>query len=81
MASRSIIAKVLSLAAEDVLFREHVRARMGEALAQNGFVLADDEMAALRAILEPLHRLNDRAAAERIAALSRTYAGTGETNS
>lgn len=45
---------------------------MGFALAEEGFILSDDQMAVMRDFWETLSGLNERAAYERIAAKERS---------
>ena len=67
------VGRVLWRAAEDGEFRRRALANLGTALAEEGFILTDAEMAALRSCWEPLAGLAERAAYERIAALARGH--------
>lgn len=68
----SNIARALWKAAEDTEFRRRTLANLGMALAEEGFILTDAEIAVLRGYWEPLGHLSDRAAYERLMALARS---------
>ena len=67
------VRRALWQAAEDVNFRRRSLSNLGMALAEEGFILTDAEMSALRTLWEPLCELSERAASERIAALARFH--------
>lgn len=67
------IGKALWRAAEDAGFRSRTLHNLGAALAEEGFILSDEEMTTLRRYWEPLFGLPERAAYERIMALARMY--------
>jgi hypothetical protein len=66
----SIVERILRLAAERSDFRRRALRDLGLALAEEGFILTDAEMATMRDYFEPLRSLSDRASQERIAALA-----------
>lgn len=68
----SNIARALWKASEDPDFRHRTLANLGMALAEEGFILTDAEIAILRSYWEPLGHLSQRAAYERITALARS---------
>jgi hypothetical protein len=67
----AVIPTVLHLAAVNPVFRGRLMEQAGTALAEEGFILSDDEMYRLRGMIEPLAGLPERPLYERIAALSR----------
>ena len=69
----SSIRRALWKAAEDVEFRRRSLSNLGLALAEEGFILTDIEMAMIRNLWEPLQELSERAAYERITALARSH--------
>ena len=73
--AESVITRLLWRASVDREFRNRARQDLGFALAQEGFILSDDEMAYLREWWEGLHGLGDRAAQERITAQARRTTG------
>ena len=70
---RSLLARILRRAAADPEFRNRAIDNLGMALAQEGFLLSDEEMAQMRTWWEQMEGLTARGAAERIEALARTY--------
>lgn len=68
---KSIIPLVLHRAAADADFRGRLVRQLGSTLAEEGFILNDEEMRAIREMIEPLDGLTERVVYERIAALSR----------
>ncbi len=70
-AVKSIIPLILHRAASDADFRGRLVYCLGTTLAEEGFILDDEEMRAIREMIEPLAGLSDRLVYERIAALSR----------
>ena len=70
---REAVGRVLWRAAEDEDFRRRALRNLGTALAEDGFVLSDAEMALLREQWEMVRGLREREAFERIAALARSY--------
>ena len=68
---RSAISRILGRAALDAEFRQRTLENLGMALAQEGFLLTDGEMAEMRTWWEELQGLSPRSAAERIEALAR----------
>lgn len=68
----AVIPTVLHLAAVNPIFRGRLTQQLGTALAEEGFILNDDEMYRLRGLIEPLVGLPERSLYERIAALSRS---------
>ena len=56
---------------EDADFRRRSLHNLGMALAEEGFILSDAEMAQVRGFWEPLSGASERAAYERLAALAR----------
>ena len=71
--SGSIVGRILWLAVEDPGFRSRVLREYGTALAEEGFVLTDDEMSTVRECFDSLNRLPERRAIERINAMARSY--------
>ena len=69
----SVIGRALWRAAEDADFRRRALRDFGAALAEEGFILTDAEMAAWREFWEPLRALSERRAYERILAMARAY--------
>ncbi len=69
--AKSIIPVVLHCAASNADFRGRLVRCLGMALAEEGFVLTDDEMRIIREMIEPLEELPERVVYERVAALSR----------
>jgi hypothetical protein len=70
---RTTVARVLWRAAGDEEFRSRTIENLGLALAQEGFILNDGEMALVRTWWEELQCLTARGAAERIQALARAH--------
>ncbi len=70
---RSIVGRILWRAATDEEFRSRAIENLGMALAQEGFLLSDPEMALLRTSWDEIQSLSSRRAAERIQALARSY--------
>ncbi len=70
---RSTVGRILLRAAADEDFRTRMIDNLGMALAQEGFILSDPEMAEIRGWWEEMHGMSARAVAERIQALARTY--------
>ena len=70
---RSIVGRILWRAASDEEFRNRAIENLGIALAQEGFLLSDPEMAVLRSSWEEIESLSAHRAAERIQALARSY--------
>jgi hypothetical protein len=68
----SPLGKLLRRLATDSLFREHASRNLGTALAEEGFVLTDEEMHFMREIWEGLAGLDERQVHERLAALARS---------
>lgn len=75
MIQKTVIGSVLDKAREDSDFRRRLLGSPGMALAEEGFILTDDEMRILRGHWETWQDLSERAAYERIMALARSYAG------
>jgi hypothetical protein len=71
--SESVVGRILWLAVEDAGFRARLLLGPGNALAEEGFVLNDDEMSTLRDCFESLNHLTERRAFERINAMARGY--------
>ena len=69
----SSVERILRLAVDSGEFRRRALRNLGTALAEEGFILTDTEMATLRAHFEPLTHLSDRAGYERIVALAWQY--------
>lgn len=69
----SIVGRALWRAVEDAHFRKRFLRDMGGALAEEGFILTDAEMATFRRYTEALAGLGERAAYERITALARQH--------
>ncbi len=70
---RSTVGRVLWRAAADEDFRSRAIENLGMALAQEGFILNDAEMAQMRTWWEEIQTLSVRGAADRIQALARSY--------
>lgn len=70
---RSTVGRVLWLAAANEDFRNRAIDNLGMALAQEGFLLTDAEMAQMRTWWDEIRSLSARGAAERIQALARSY--------
>ncbi|GEM_PF-4210528 len=68
---KSIIPFILNRAAADADFRGRLVRQLGNTLAEEGFILNDEEMRAIREMIEPLDGLTERVVYERIAALYR----------
>lgn len=68
---KSLISVVLHRAAADADFRGRLVRHLGNTLAEEGFILDDEEMRAIREMIEPLDGLTDRIVYERVSALSR----------
>lgn len=69
------VSIILQRAQADADFRRRFLKDFGNALAEEGFLLSDDDMATLRGHWEGWHGLSERGAYERIMALARIYAG------
>jgi hypothetical protein len=69
----STVGRILRRAAADEEFRSRAIENLGVALAQEGFLLTDQEMAQLRTWWEEIVALSPRGASERIAALARSF--------
>ena len=69
----STVGRILWRAASDEAFRNRTMDNLGIALAQDGFIVNDIEMAQLRAWWEEIQAMSARRAAERIQALARAY--------
>lgn len=69
------VGSVLRRAQEDADFRRRFLCDPGNALAEEGFILTDDDMATLRGHQADWQGLSERGAYERIMALARVYAG------
>lgn len=69
--NRSVVGRALWKAGEDSDFRRRFLANMGNALAEEGFLLNDEEMQSLREHWEAFGHLEDRFAKERILAIAR----------
>lgn len=70
---QSMIGRVLWRAADDEEFRDRTMRSLGAALAEEGFILNDADMATLRTYWESLVGLNRRAVSEKIQAFARSY--------
>jgi hypothetical protein len=70
---RSTVSRILWRAATDEDFRSRAIENLGMALAQEGFLLTDAEMAQMRTWWDEVQALTARGAAERIQALARSY--------
>ena len=68
---KPIIPSILRFAASDADFRGRLVRCVGMTLAEEGFILTNDEMRTLREMIKPLEGLSERVVYERIAALSR----------
>jgi hypothetical protein len=71
------IGRILWKASEDERFRQRLRDNLGATLAEEGFILSDTEMSAMRTYWEGWQGLSDRAAYERITAAARSYRRNG----
>lgn len=71
--NRDRLGTILWRAAADEDFRSRTIDNLGIALAQEGFVVSDDEMNQLRSWWDEIERLSPRAAMERIQALARSF--------
>lgn len=69
--NRSVLGRVMWRAGEDFEFRRRFLSNMGTALAEEGFLLDDNEMQTLREYWEQFGHLEDRPAQERILAIAR----------
>lgn len=69
--SIGVVADILHRAAHDPAFRRQFVLAMGGALAEEGYILSDSEMAQMREIWASLDGLDERRAYERIMALDR----------
>ena len=69
----SVVGRVLWRAVEDTDFRRRTLGNLGTALAEEGFLLTDDEMRTVRGHWESLQGLSERRAYERIMAFARAY--------
>lgn len=72
---KKVIVSVLNRAQEDADFRRRLLGSPGTALAEEGFILSDDEMTLLRSHWEIWQGMSERAAYERIMALAHAYSG------
>jgi len=68
---RSTIGRLLQHAAADEAFRNRAIENLGMALAQEGFLLTDAEMAQMRTWWSELEGMTPRGATDRIQALAR----------
>jgi hypothetical protein len=68
----SPLGAIFKRLASDPVFRQQAMRNLGTALAEEGFVLTDEEMRAMREIWESLAGLDERAVRERLAALARS---------
>ncbi len=68
-----VVRRALWRAANDPDFRRRTLLNLGMALAEDGFILTNEEMAVMRDWWEPLCGLSERAAYERLAALARSH--------
>ncbi len=75
MLAENAVTRALWKASHDRDFRNRARQNLGYALAQDGFILSDAEMAYLRDWWESLHGLSDRGAQEQITAQARRTTG------
>ena len=69
----NVIGKVLWRAVDDPDLRRRMLRDLGNALAEEGFILSDSEMAILRDCWETVPRHSDNALRERITAMARPY--------
>ena len=67
------VREALWKAAEDGEFRRRTLANLGIALAEEGFILTDDEMGTMRSYWESLAGLTEPALSKRVMALARAY--------
>lgn len=65
------VREALWKAAEDSEFRRRTLANLGMALAEEGFILTDDEMATMRSYWESLVGLTEPALSKQVMALAR----------
>jgi len=72
----SAVGRILWRAVENAEFRRRAMQNLGTALAEEGFVISDDEMETLRTCWESVDSLGERAAYERISAMARGYRRT-----
>ncbi len=72
MALESVIGRVLWKASREADFRKRFIQNPSGSLAEEGFILSDEEMMTLRSHWEGWQGLEDRLAASRIAALARS---------
>ncbi len=70
----SAVGRVLWKAVDDAAFRRRLLQDLGNSLAEEGFILSDDEMRTLRNCWESVSGLSERRALEQIAAFARGYA-------
>jgi hypothetical protein len=70
----SSVGRALWKAVDDAAFRRRLLMDPGNALAEEGFVLSDDEMRTMRGYWESVSGLSDRRAMEQLAAYARGYA-------
>lgn len=70
---KKVLVSVLNRAREDADFRRRLLGSPGTALAEEGFILNDEEMRTLRSHWETWQPLSERAAYERIMALAHSY--------
>ncbi len=69
---QSVVGKILWKAGQDSDFRRRFLADMGNALAEEGFILSDEEMHTLREHSTAFLYLEDRFAQERILSIARS---------
>jgi hypothetical protein len=69
------VGQVLRRAEAEADFRRRLLSNPGTALAEEGFILTDEEMRTLREHWESWRNMSERAAYERIMALARAYSG------
>ncbi len=69
------LGKLLRRAAQEPVFRKRMMTHLGQAVAEEGFLLTDREMTQLRAYWESLDGLSDRQVYEEVAALARSHRG------
>ncbi len=69
------LGKVLHRAAQEPVFLKRMTTHLGQAVAEEGFVLTDGEMRQLRGYWEALEGLSDRQVYEKVSALARGHRG------
>jgi hypothetical protein len=69
---RSTLGRAMRRAAIDEEFRARAIENLGMALAQDGFIMSDGEMAQMRDWWDEIRELGARDAAERIRAIARS---------